>query len=139
MPNNLQWFYKMERYLYVELIECMVTYQPFLIFQSYWNCTSHKGKVSFLKFQKAKVFFNTNLVHLGSTIRSLDYNPNKQYYLATGGDDGSLMIWDYRAPSGIQNIFVVTIVFLSMNTDQILQQGSKECFYELICYSNIIF
>jgi len=35
----------------------------------------------------------------GSTIRSMDYNPNKQYYLATGGDDGSLMIWDYRAPT----------------------------------------
>eukprot|EP00088_Acartia_fossae_P040017 TRINITY_DN4164_c0_g1_i6.p1 TRINITY_DN4164_c0_g1~~TRINITY_DN4164_c0_g1_i6.p1 ORF type:complete len:375 (+),score=61.29 TRINITY_DN4164_c0_g1_i6:49-1173(+) len=35
----------------------------------------------------------------GSNIRSMDYNPNKQYYLATGGDDGSLIIWDYRAPS----------------------------------------
>ena len=30
-------------------------------------------------------------------IRSLDFNPNKQYYLLTGGDDGMISIWDTRS------------------------------------------
>ncbi|KAJ2808974.1 Protein tssc1 [Coemansia guatemalensis] len=32
-------------------------------------------------------------------VRSLDYNPNLPYILATGGDDGSVRIWDTRNPS----------------------------------------
>lgn len=29
-------------------------------------------------------------------IRDLDYNWNKQYHLASCGDDGFLKIWDFR-------------------------------------------
>ncbi|XP_066999676.1 EARP-interacting protein homolog [Anabrus simplex] len=32
-------------------------------------------------------------------IRDLDFNPNKQYYLATCGDDGCSKFWDVRNPS----------------------------------------
>jgi len=32
-------------------------------------------------------------------IRCLDFNPNKQYYLATAGDDGQIVIWDTREAS----------------------------------------
>lgn len=38
-------------------------------------------------------------VNSGSAVRSLDFNPNKQYYLASGGDDGSISIWDTRQPA----------------------------------------
>lgn len=29
-------------------------------------------------------------------LRDLDFNPNRQFYLATVADDGFLKIWDYR-------------------------------------------
>lgn len=29
-------------------------------------------------------------------IRSMDFNPNKQYYIATAGDDGQIVVWDSR-------------------------------------------
>ncbi|KAJ1886134.1 Protein tssc1, partial [Coemansia sp. IMI 209127] len=32
-------------------------------------------------------------------IRALDYNPNLPYILASGGDDGSVRIWDLRGPT----------------------------------------
>ena len=31
--------------------------------------------------------------------RSIDFNPNKQYQLATAGDDGSVRFWDIRQAS----------------------------------------
>lgn len=31
--------------------------------------------------------------------RDLDFNPNKQYYMATCGDDGYSRFWDVRNPS----------------------------------------
>ncbi len=35
----------------------------------------------------------------GCAVRSIDFNPNKQYYLCAGADDGSLAVWDSRQPS----------------------------------------
>jgi len=32
------------------------------------------------------------------SVRTLDFNPNKQYSLVTGGDDGILSVWDTRNP-----------------------------------------
>ena len=32
-------------------------------------------------------------------VRSVDFNPNRQYYMATGGDDGTVRFWDIRASS----------------------------------------
>jgi WD40 repeat protein len=34
----------------------------------------------------------------GCAVRSIDFNPNKQYYLCAGADDGSLAVWDSRQP-----------------------------------------
>ena len=31
-------------------------------------------------------------------VRSLDFNPNKQYHLSSAGDDGSVRFWDLRNP-----------------------------------------
>jgi len=33
-------------------------------------------------------------------VRDLDFNMNKQYHVATCGDDGFMKIWDFRQPSG---------------------------------------
>jgi len=38
-------------------------------------------------------------VNSGCAVRSLDFNPNKQYFLASGGDDGSVSVWDCRQTS----------------------------------------
>nr|ADD38232.1 Protein TSSC1 [Lepeophtheirus salmonis] len=32
----------------------------------------------------------------GHVVRSMDFNPNKQYHLATAGDDGKVRVWDIR-------------------------------------------
>ena len=32
----------------------------------------------------------------GCAVRSIDFNPNKQYHLCAGADDGSLAVWDSR-------------------------------------------
>lgn len=32
-------------------------------------------------------------------VRDIDYNPNRPYYLVTGGDDGSIRFWDLRKSS----------------------------------------
>ena len=37
-----------------------------------------------------------NILNLQGNIRSLDFNPNKQYLLATAGDDGMVVVWDTR-------------------------------------------
>lgn len=35
----------------------------------------------------------------GQLVRDLDYNMNKQYHVATCGDDGYTKIWDFRQTS----------------------------------------
>lgn len=32
----------------------------------------------------------------GQLVRDLDFNPNKQYYLASSGDDCKVKFWDVR-------------------------------------------
>lgn len=34
--------------------------------------------------------------HHNSLIRAVDYNPNKPYHIATGGDDALVNLWDIR-------------------------------------------
>ncbi|KAJ2081277.1 Protein tssc1 [Coemansia sp. RSA 988] len=58
-------------------------------------------------------------------VRSLDYNPNLPYILATGGDDGSVRIWDTRNPSSelmsIDNhTYWIYSVAFNPNHDQLL-------------------
>jgi len=34
-----------------------------------------------------------------SMVRQVDYNPNKPYFILSGGDDGTIKFWDLRKPS----------------------------------------
>ena len=40
------------------------------------------------------------------TCRDLDFNPNKQYYLATCGDDCRVKFWDIRKPTAPLKVLV---------------------------------
>lgn len=42
------------------------------------------------------VQFGSDHCHYPSA-RDIDFNPNRQYYLATGGDDCKIKIWDVRS------------------------------------------
>ncbi|XP_023323899.1 EARP-interacting protein [Eurytemora carolleeae] len=69
-------------------------------------------------------------VNSGSAIRSLDFNPNKQYYLASGGDDGSVNIWDSRqatqplSNSRLHSHWVWSVRFNSFHDQLLLSSGS---------------
>lgn len=45
--------------------------------------------------RSSKNSFNRSQAHK-STIRAVDYNPNKPYHVVTGGDDAKVYIWDIR-------------------------------------------
>eukprot|EP00039_Didymoeca_costata_P004176 m.71816 g.71816 ORF g.71816 m.71816 type:complete len:350 (+) comp12279_c0_seq1:165-1214(+) len=45
--------------------------------------------------RESKENFEIVKAHSGK-VRSLDFNPNKQYHMVTGGDDGRLRFWDWR-------------------------------------------
>lgn len=45
--------------------------------------------------RSGKNSFNRSEAHK-STIRAVDYNPNKPYHVVTGGDDAKVHIWDIR-------------------------------------------
>ena len=40
--------------------------------------------------------YNIENAHSNEPVRDLDFNPNRQYYLATAGDDGCTKFWDIR-------------------------------------------
>lgn len=42
--------------------------------------------------------FHIQHAHYGN-LRTLDFNPLKQYCMVTGGDDGALRFWDIRNPT----------------------------------------
>ncbi len=42
-------------------------------------------------------FENNPAGHPQGLVRSIDFNPNKQYHLATAADDGCVRFWDIRA------------------------------------------
>lgn len=46
-------------------------------------------------FRSGKTSFTKHRAHK-STVRALDYNPNKPYHVVTGGDDALVSIWDVR-------------------------------------------
>ncbi len=42
--------------------------------------------------------FALRKLQIKNDFRCLDFNPNKQYMLATTGDDGGVRFWDFRHP-----------------------------------------
>lgn len=75
-------------------------------------------------------------------IRDLDCNPNKQCHIATGGDDGSLKIWDCRNIK--EPVFVRTdhshwIWSVRFNTfhDQLILTSSSDCKTILTCAGSV--
>ncbi|OQR96716.1 hypothetical protein ACHHYP_13756 [Achlya hypogyna] len=47
--------------------------------------------------RSGKVAHGITEAHL-ACVRDVDYNPNKPYYIASGGDDGKVKFWDLRKP-----------------------------------------
>jgi WD40 repeat protein len=64
--------------------------------------------------------------------RDLDFNPNKQYQLATGGDDCKTKIWDIRSPKNhileiVRHTHWVWNVNYNRFHDQLLLTSGSDC------------
>ncbi|RUS35587.1 WD40-repeat-containing domain protein, partial [Jimgerdemannia flammicorona] len=57
--------------------------------------TVNEGCLSGWDLRSQKQTFSIPSAH-ASTIRALDYNPNKPHSIVTGGDDGRIRFWDMR-------------------------------------------
>ncbi|XP_037045900.1 EARP-interacting protein homolog [Bradysia coprophila] len=78
----------------------------------------------------------------GQFIRDLDCNPNKQCLLVTGGDDGTLKIWDTRnikEPVFLRSDHSHWIWSVRFNTfhDQLILSSSSDCKVLLTCASSV--
>nr|ACO11313.1 TSSC1 [Caligus rogercresseyi] len=77
-------------------------------------------------------------------VRSLDFNPNKQYYMASGGDDGRAHIWDVRmsdsSPLGSYDFghshWIWSIQFNQYH-DQLLLTGGSDSLVALSSLSSL--
>ena len=58
---------------------------------------SFKKKIFFLKYF-VRPSFSIDNAH-PPYVRDVDYNPNRQYYLMTCGDDCRVKFWDVRKPT----------------------------------------
>lgn len=78
----------------------------------------------------------------GQLVRDLDCNPNKQCHIVTGGDDGSIKIWDYRnikEPVFARNDHSHWIWNVRFNTfhDQLILSSSSDCKVLLTCAGTV--
>jgi EARP and GARP complex-interacting protein 1 len=75
----------------------------------------------------------TNVVPQGCVIRSISYNPNKPWFIATGGDDYLCKIWDIRRPHLPVKIlaghthWVTCVAFNPFHDQLILTSSSDVC------------
>ena len=80
---------------------------------------------------------------LSTTVRSIDFNPNKQYILATAGDDASVRFWDIRKPSvpvayrTNDHSHWIWSVRYNMFHDQLLLTSSSDGHVVLSCMASI--
>ncbi|KAJ3107014.1 Protein tssc1 [Phlyctochytrium planicorne] len=75
--------------------------------------------------------FQIQKAHAGY-VKAVDFNPNKQYYLGTGGEDGCVRIWDVRNPRQplklISNhAYWVLAVSFNRYHDQLLLTSGADC------------
>lgn len=72
----------------------------------------------------------THAVPAGSCVRSLSYNPNKPWHLASGGDDYRVKIWDARKTAAPVKIldghthWVTSVAFNPCHDQLVLSGGS---------------
>merc|ERR1711874_90141 len=77
-----------------------------------------------------------------TAVRSLDFNPNKQYYLATGGDDGVTSVWDTRdtgqplVTSRDHSHWVWSVRYNTFH-DQLLLSSSSDSHVVLSCLASL--
>ncbi len=75
-------------------------------------------------------------------VRCLDFNPNKQYHLATAGDDGHSRFWDIRSPAkplvtqSNHSHWVWSISFNQFH-DQLVLSSSSDSQVVLSCLATI--
>jgi len=76
------------------------------------------------------------------TVRSLDFNPNRQYHLATAGDDGCVRVWDLRSPAtpllarSDHSHWVWSVKFNQFH-DQLVLTASSDSKVALTCLASI--
>ena len=77
-----------------------------------------------------------------NVVRCLDFNPNKQYHLATAGDDGAVRFWDIRqtqlqlAARADHSHWVWTVRFNQFH-DELVLTSSSDCHVVLACMASI--
>ena len=78
-----------------------------------------------------------------TTLRSIDFNPNKQYQLATAGDDGAVRFWDIRqtkqpvaARTNDHSHWIWSVKYNAFH-DQLLLTSSSDGHVVLSCMTSI--
>ncbi|KAI8609072.1 WD40-repeat-containing domain protein [Chytriomyces sp. MP71] len=99
-------------------------------------CIAAGPHISGIDFRASKPTFRIPHAHL-ECVRDIDFNPNKPYYIATGGDDGKVRIWDTRATTNgpVKELSNHTHWVWSVNYnryhDQLLLSSSSDCLVNL--------
>ena len=77
-----------------------------------------------------------------NVVRCLDFNPNKQYHMATAGDDGAVRFWDIRQPDrqlavrADHSHWIWSVRFNQFH-DELVLTSSSDCHVVLTCMASI--
>jgi WD40 repeat protein len=79
-------------------------------------------------------------------VRDCDFNPNKPYYLCSGGDDGKIRFWDYRKtseclqqtfPGGSEHSHWITSVEYNPHHDSLVLSSGTDGLVNLYCAKSV--